>query len=364
MLSADISEELYDLIYQEKSTAEKWKFFVVWKMGNCVAPLLKIFLLGLCTNSIENLTKLLNNYNVLGYCFCFVIMVDSPLEAQREDFDNYVFFSTWLMNNWMLLHLFRLAHNQKYSADCQLTINDIIKLNKTVHMCFGSWSLRTKLDILLIFHLQYALTTLQLRKIWDQYFCETYIILLFEIYFCAYFVYQLLLLAWLGALHKNLSTYYLNPRQGHFPSSHSRRQLIQFFSVYWRIKSVHQCVRKLWRRVPAVLFLFLLKQTQYLAYNLYNMINHRPINHLIEFECCVVPMLKIFILAICNKRIQMLNQQLREYLLRIELLHWNWLESGLESAVAVPFAKILSQLLVLSAAAGRPDGNVQWQNGI
>lgn len=346
----------------------------------------------LCTESthrsLEWLFKIflicIDNYNVLGYCFCFVLVASSPLEAQREDFDNYLFFSTWLMNNWMLLHLFRLAHNRKYSADCQLTINDIIKLNKTVHLCFGSWSLRTKLDILLLFHLQYALMTLQLRKIWDQYFCETYITLLFEIYFCAYFIYQLLLLAWLGALHNNLSTYCLNPRQGHFPSSHSRRQLIQLFSVYLRIKSLHQSVKKLWQRVPGVLFLILLKQTQYLAYNLYKIFNHRPINHLIEFEFCVVPLLKIFILAICNKRIQMLNQQLKEHLFRIEFLHWNWHESGLESAVAIPFAKTLSrevsecqifvkyaqlssfftELLVISAAAGRADRNFQLQNGI
>ncbi|XP_030240451.1 uncharacterized protein CG31750 [Drosophila navojoa] len=268
------------------------------------------------------------------------------------------------MNNWMLLHLFRLAHNRKYSADCQLTINDIIKLNKALHLGFDSWSLRTKLDILLLFHLQYVLTTLQLRNIWDQYFCETYITLLFEIFFCAYFVYQLLLLAWLGALHNTLKTYYLSPRQEHIHSSHSRRQVIQFFSFYLRIKSVHQSVKKLWQRVPGVLFLILLKHTQYLAYNLYNMIYHRPINHLIEFECCVAPLLKIFILAICNKRIQILNQQLREHLFRIELMHWNWLESGLESAVATQFAKTLSQLLVLSAAAGRPDGNFQWQTGI
>ncbi|XP_023170503.2 uncharacterized protein CG31750-like [Drosophila hydei] len=60
LLSADISEELYDVIYQEKSTAEKWKFFLYLKVGNCVAPLLKVFLLGLCTNRIEYLTKFLS----------------------------------------------------------------------------------------------------------------------------------------------------------------------------------------------------------------------------------------------------------------------------------------------------------------
>ncbi|XP_030080387.1 uncharacterized protein CG31750-like [Drosophila hydei] len=271
------------------------------------------------------------------------MMMEWPFDSKREGFEAYLLTWTWWTQNWLLLRLFRLTHSRQYSKACQLTINNIIKLNKTVHLCFGRWTLRTQLHILLLYHLQYALTTLQFRNIWDQPWCHTYIILLLEVPFCAYFVYQLLLMAWLGALLTNLSTYYLNPRLGLFPSSQSRRQLIQFYRVYISINSVQQRVHKLWLRVSVVLFVLLLQQTQELASNLYNMIYHQPINQKIEYECCVAPVLKIFLLAVCNKRIKMLKQQLREHLFRTEFLHWHWFASGVQSAVGIPFAKILSR---------------------
>lgn len=292
----------------------------------------------------------MDDHNIIGILFVMLtnFSLKTPLPESRDGFEAFLFYATLLLANCQLLCLFCPAHSQKYSEACLLAVNKLIKLHRIVRLSCGDCKFATETCILVFFLVQYAFTTLQLLHGWWQPWIFTYNLLLFEIYFCAYFVYQLLLMAWLRALLAQLGEYYLNPQLGLFPSSRYRRQLMQFYRVYTRLNRVHRSISQLWLQVAGVLLVGILKLAQDYADVLYNMIfykkqNENIIMFLIKIVSSLAPLMKIFLLALCNKRLENLTQELSQRLFHIELLHWQWVHSGVELAVGIPLTQLLSK---------------------
>ncbi|XP_001989290.2 uncharacterized protein CG31750 isoform X1 [Drosophila grimshawi] len=64
-LTLNMSEELFDIIYKQGQPMEKWHSFLTFHIGHCLAPPMRIFLLGFCNNRIEELTILLHRQIML-----------------------------------------------------------------------------------------------------------------------------------------------------------------------------------------------------------------------------------------------------------------------------------------------------------
>ncbi|XP_032592453.1 uncharacterized protein CG31750-like [Drosophila grimshawi] len=263
-----------------------------------------------------------------NYVYLVMTAYMALFERLREKMSGYNFYVPISIFSHANLHYYKMVyilHSRKISASYVSVINEVIEIHRIMISTFDSIYFTVEINILIIFLLESILNVLQ---IWNQ--LSTTIIwitiyqqLLFELFYWAYFVYQLILISWHKVLLRCLKSSLHNLENGH----RHQQQIILFYGLYFRIWKLHSRVTKLWLKIAGALFGSTLALSYSICEELFNIIytQSQPTekwHFYLRFQIghCLAPPMRIFLLGLCNNRIEELTILLSQQIILIHLL--------------------------------------------
>nr|XP_032294383.1 uncharacterized protein CG31750 [Drosophila virilis] len=281
------------------------------------------------------------------------------ISEKSAGYNFYLETSIYCNVNYQCLRMIYLLHSWPISGAYVMVINKIMELHRNMCSTFDRSNFTLEHNILIISVVEFSLTLLQ---IWNQ-MMTSYILLvfvyhlvLFELFYWAYFLYQLILIAWHQVLLNLLSSYAGNRR----PNKRDRHQLMLFYGFYFRMCAIHGHITQHWLKIAGGLFASIAILSADISEELFDIIYKQksPLEkwkYFVVYKIgnCLTPIVKIFLLGLCNNRIEKLTKLLGQQIYLIELLHWKRSLDKLPSIKRKPFTSLLaSKSVILDGAVG------------
>lgn len=233
------------------------------------------------------------------------------------------------------LQLLWLSHSSSYSSLLIPMVNRVLQINRKVRNSFGDEHFYSDNSLVLLFLLKVALT---LHHILAQYRphekhlisvrYHTLNVFLFEIFYCSYFLYQLLLLGWQRTFLAFLGSYIELVQARGSPTSDYYRKVIDVFDIYTQMGAIHFRVTSAWLRVSSMMFIsvyYTAHESTYTFYCLFAMseisiFTRAYLVILNKVGTCLHPVVAVLLMGIASDRLKHFEAQLCERFFLIELL--------------------------------------------
>ncbi|KAH8353635.1 hypothetical protein KR084_012342, partial [Drosophila pseudotakahashii] len=243
--------------------------------------------------------------------------------------------SQMVMSTISTMRLVLLTHSSSYNTFIISLVNRVIRLNRIVRRSFGK-NLHPDKLLVLIFLLKVSLT---LHHIVAQYTPHgkvlirvrfpTVNVILFELFYCSYFLYQLILLSWQQTLNAYVKVYTKYVKVRRCGSSAFHRKLIKVFDIYTEVGDIHFQVSSAWLKVSSMLFSNIYYTAHESTYTLYclfaaskaTMIDRVYLVILKKLGSCFHPLFAVLLMGIASDRLQHLEAQLSTNIFLVELLY-------------------------------------------
>ncbi|KMY87711.1 uncharacterized protein Dsimw501_GD23170 [Drosophila simulans] len=273
---------------------------------------------------------------------------------------------------WLLL----LCHSSSYSSMFVSVGNRVLQMDRVVRRSFADKHIRYDESLVVSFVIKVLLT---MHHIVAQYTPHDKVIvnvrfptvnvIIFELYYCCYFLYQLLLLSWLQAISTFLNSYIENVKDRGQLSTKLSRKLITVFDIYKEMGTIHFRMTNAWLRASSMLFIsiyYTAHESTYTFYCLFALSETPMIDRVYvlifkKLGTCLHPLLAVLLMGTANDRLRQLETQLSQNILLVELLH-----TPQDHLVLQKFARLISckyQVLLLQQQS-LPIRNFIWNRKI
>ncbi|KAH8267518.1 hypothetical protein KR018_011967, partial [Drosophila ironensis] len=237
-----------------------------------------------------------------------------------------------IMSTLRLLHI---THTSKFSALFRLIGNRVMELHHLIQGKFGDAYFYSDDSLLVLFLFKMLLAVHHIVAQYTPHNKDLIIVrfhtlnvILFEILYSAYVLYQLLLLGWqrtlIGFLESQIEV--LKEKRG--LASKCCRQIIATFEIYAQMAQVHVLASSAWLKVSSMLFIsvyYTAHESTYTSYCLFSLseISVRNRTKLVVFKklgTCLHPLVAVLLLGIATDRLKDLETRLRDKVFLLELL--------------------------------------------
>lgn len=234
------------------------------------------------------------------------------------------------------LRLIFISHNSTNCDFFTLTVNKVLEMHRLVWRLFGDKQLYLDDSLLMVFLLKVFLTFHHIAAQYtptEKHFVlvryHTLNVILFEIFFSAYFLYQLLLLGWQRSLLAFLDTYLAQQQARRTLSMKFRRRIIFMFSIYAKMAQIHLLVTRAWLKVSSMLFICVYYTAHESTYTVYCLFSWSQLSIMKRTELLLLkklgsllhPLVGILLIGMASDRMKFLEAQLCERIFLVELLH-------------------------------------------
>ncbi|KAH8307961.1 hypothetical protein KR059_003564, partial [Drosophila kikkawai] len=241
-----------------------------------------------------------------------------------------------VMSSISTLQLLWLSHSSAYSALVVSIVNRVLHINRIVRRNFGDEHFYSDDSLVLLFLLKVVLT---LHHILAQYRphekniigvrYHTVNVILFEIFYCSYMLYQLLFLGWQRTLLAFLESYIALVQDRGSPTPDYYRKVIDVFDIYTQMAGIHFRVSSAWLRVSSMLFVSLYYTAHEATFTFYCLFAMSEIPlftraYLVilnKVGTCLHPLVAVLLMGMASDRLKHFEAQLCEKIFLIELLH-------------------------------------------
>ncbi|XP_044249559.1 gustatory receptor-like 36a [Drosophila takahashii] len=221
-----------------------------------------------------------------------------------------------------IIRLWNWMSSLSYNRSLVGLINEVIEVNTLMKETLGRPSLEG-ISLLILYIVQWDFTVLQITGLsqLSLYVFPLYIILL-ELCFNIYVVYQLLLLSWIAAFNRFLKIY-LQERK---PTKRQHLKVLRLLRLYSRIANINQEIQLLWLPVIGMLFTDILLLVINWAFIIKNIMEYHLFADDKFYRKCLraavggqASFLRILFIGLCNDRLCILQTLLRVQLLIVDL---------------------------------------------
>ncbi|XP_032309223.1 uncharacterized protein CG1339 [Drosophila ananassae] len=232
--------------------------------------------------------------------------------------------------------LIYISHNSTYCEFFTLAVNKVLEMHRLVRRIFGDAQLYLDDSLLVVFLLKVFLTFHHIAAQYtptEKHFIlvryHTLNVILFEIFYSAYFLYQLLLLGWQRSLLGFLDTHLAlkQPRRALSLKCHKRITCV--FSIYAKIAKIHLLVSSAWLKVSSMLFICVYYTAHESTYTVYCLFSWSQLSIMKRAEVLLLkkmgsflyPLVGILLMGMASDRMKFLEAQLCERIFLVELVH-------------------------------------------
>ncbi|KAH8282749.1 hypothetical protein KR054_009458 [Drosophila jambulina] len=249
------------------------------------------------------------------------------------------------------LQLLWLTHSSAYSSLVISIANRVLHINRIVRRNFGDEHFYSDDSLVLLFLLKVILT---LHHILAQYRpheknligvrYHTVNVILFELFYSAYLLYQLLFVGWQRTLLAFFESYISLLQDRGSPTSDYYRKVIDVFDIYAQMGGIHFRVTSAWLRVSSMMFINVYYTTHESTFTFYCLfaMSEIPIftrAYLVivnKVGTCLHPLVAVLLMGMASDRLKHFEAQLSERIFLIELLH-----SGEKLLILQQFARLI-----------------------
>nr|XP_017099407.2 uncharacterized protein CG1339 [Drosophila bipectinata] len=229
-----------------------------------------------------------------------------------------------------------ISHNSTYCDFFTSTANRILEMHRLVLRLFGDKQLYLDDSLLVVFLLKVFLTFHHIAAQYtptEKHFVlvryHTLNVILFEIFYTAYFLYQLLLLGWHRSLLAFLETYVALKQVRKSLTLECRRRIICVFSIYAKMAQIHLQVSRAWLKVSSMLFIGVYYTAHESTYTVYCLFSWSQLSLMKRTELLLLkklgsllhPLVGILLMGMASDRMKFLEAQLCERIFLVELFY-------------------------------------------
>ncbi|KAH8393132.1 hypothetical protein KR200_003106, partial [Drosophila serrata] len=225
------------------------------------------------------------------------------------------------------LQLLWLGHSSAYSSLVISIVNRVLHINRVVRRNFGDDQFYSDDSLVLLFLLKVVLT---LHHILAQYRphenniigvrFHTVNVILFEIFYGSYLLYQLLFLGWQRTLLTFLESYIALVQDGGSPTSDYYRKVIDVFDIYTQMSGIHFRVTNAWLKVSSMMFISVYYTAHEATYTFYCLfaLSEIPLFTraflviMNKVGTCLYPLVAILLMGMASDRMKHFEAQLCE----------------------------------------------------